>query len=154
MLSNIEKNYLHNEFMFVNVYLWYNSSKCQDHVCCDLNVSAVLPPPHPHPTKHCLESKCIYNICLMPLYYTLLCVQSWKVEVKWKCTCYQQLHSNENTATFTPPPPTSPCVWAGGLHNKHVSVSLSLSFAPPVFLIYYFIVCTGGSFISGQSVHF
>ena len=59
----------------------------------------------------------------MPLYYSLLCVQSWKVEVKRKCTCYQQLHSNENTTTFT----TSPCVWAGGLHNKHVSVSVSLS---------------------------
>ena len=89
--------------MFVNVYLWYNSWKCQDHICCDLNVSGVLLPPPPPPTKHCLES-----ICLMPLYYTLFCVQSWKVEVKRKFTCYQQLHSNENTATFTPPPPPAP----------------------------------------------
>ena len=70
----------------------------------------------------------------MPLCYTLLCVQSWKVEVKGKYTCYQQqLHSKEKTATFNPPPPslppprTSPCVSAGGLHNKHVLVSVSLS---------------------------
>ena len=35
-----------------------------------------------------------------------------------------------DTAVFPPPPPPSlhlsPCVWAGGLHNKHVSVSVSL----------------------------
>ena len=82
--------------------------------------------PLPLSRKHCLEC-----ICLMPLCYTLLCVQSWKVEVKRKCTCYQQLHSNENTATFTPSPPPLPLVYGPVAFTINMCQCQCLTLSPP-----------------------
>ena len=58
------------------------------------------------------------------------CTHVGKEETNRKFTCYEQLHSNQNTETSPPPLPN--CLWAGGLYSKHFTVSLFDSSAIPV----------------------
>ena len=53
--------------------------------------------------------------CVLPLFFLCVCLSvfvclsfSLSLCLSRKRTCYQQLHSNENSATFTPPPPNFP----------------------------------------------
>ena len=58
-----------------------------------------------------------------------VCTHVGKEETNSKFACYEQLHSNQNNETARLP---SHCLRAGGLYNKHVSVSLSDKTIVPV----------------------
>ena len=85
--------------------------------------------PPPPPTKHWLESR-MYMLNAFIL-YLVVCTE---LESRSQTKVYMLPTTTlkwEHCDVHPPPPPTSPCVWAGGLHNKHVSVSVSVSLSSP-----------------------